>query len=75
MFEFIQDNNYDYILEYKSRKFTICELCWWDTDYIYRIRVNNDTLTWFDWIEFIEEFATLEDAKRAVVNFITEQLK
>lgn len=67
-----QTEQYDYIAEFWHWKFTITELVGGDTDYVYRIYVENKNLFVYWWwcIELPYDYKTLKWAKTAVANFV-----
>ncbi len=67
-----QNPNWDYELKFKSWEFIITELVGGDTDYVYRIYVENKNLYvyWWGYIELPNDYKTLKWAKTAVANFL-----
>lgn len=61
-------------LNYNNWWFIISELVWWDTDFPYRVVVDNN-IFFVEEVYMTQEFRTLQWAKCAVESFILEQLK
>lgn len=67
-----QDKSFDYVAEFWTWKFIITELVGGDTDYVYRIYVENKNLFVYWWwcVELPYDYKTLKWAKTAVAKFV-----